>query len=148
MQLIASDVKANDAWRVEEINFQAIMSNMKEQDIFSSRQGSGLLLTGQECAVHRALKNVLCARCKSTIRCGELFTRKEVERNLQLMSCLCSSCAPFRLIVDSGTSAESNLRRACEIAPDEMMRPSVEERLGPALRRGRTGRRAVRFTSR
>lgn len=125
------------------------MSHMKEQDVFSRRQGSGLSLTGQEeCDVHRALKNILCARCKATIRCGELFTRKEVDKRLRLMSCLCSSCAPYRLIVDHGISGESNLKRVDETSPDETTRRLVEERSGPALRRGRTNRRAVRFTSR
>lgn len=124
-----------------------------KDDIFCTFVSVGLAADGEQREIYRAQKGLICAKCKLSIKLGELFVRKEIGGGLPLVSCLCSSCAPFRLAVnDRPTPGDEGSSPMAEHSDDTTsLHRAVEERLGPALRRSRRiqvfKRGANRFTS-
>lgn len=120
---------------------------MSTLDNFCVLVGGGCSPDGEQCRIYRALKIVLCSRCKAAINTGEMFTRNEVDSKLNLMTCLCASCSPFRLFVNDAHPQQQEKEGAAgmkikatrpEQKERERVRHEIEERLGPALKR-RTG---------
>lgn len=120
--------------------------------------GRGNLDEGRSTDVYRALRSLLCATCGGEIAEGVLFTRRRVKGiGLRIMP-QCPKCAPFTLQADRKEKS-ALLRSLLEKQPTESSRrtdassevaaqakaKSVEEevrrRLGPALKRGRHGRK-------
>jgi hypothetical protein len=100
--------------------------------------------------VYRAL---ICARCAETIREGDLFTKRSLPgRELHILT-QCSKCVPFemRAVEDSERQQSALLKSLLtpepgrnEVRADkpDVMRETVERRLGPALQRSRQRKRS------
>jgi hypothetical protein len=107
----------------------------------SERAGEGVLATGEQATLYRALRELTCSRCGNIIREGELFIREaEPASGLPLVR-VCRGCAPF---TTSGGLLDALLTPGGEesrpaAAPSDT-REKVMARLGPALAAGRRRR--------
>ena len=112
---------------------------MNVRNSFCLLHGDGFLSAGEPCRIYRAARKIICAGCRLQIGVGELFTISEADHEPELMTCRCISCAPFRLIVNSvKQSSQPEKLSVRQLTPEEIDR-SIEERLGPALKRRRRG---------
>jgi hypothetical protein len=103
--------------------------------------------------VYRALRAIICARCAETIREGDLFTRRSLPgRELRILP-QCRKCVPFEMrAVEDSEQQQSALLKSLltpepgrnEVRADkpDVMRETVERRLGPALQRSRQRKRS------
>lgn len=103
---------------------------------------------GVRVTVYRALKVLICARCGETINEGELFTRRGLRRQGLCILPQCQKCVPFEMravedserqrpaLLNSLLTSEPELNEVRAAKPD-VMRETVERRLGPALQRSR-----------
>lgn len=102
---------------------------------------------GTEVSVYRALRPLLCARCGTGIKEGELFTRRKLA-GIRISPC-CRECVPFETLHDSnsespliqfllkpGPPADKGMRTS-ESKNKAFISKEVERRLGPALARCR-----------
>ncbi len=124
---------------------------MREESTFCVLQGEGRLASGAECQIYRALREIVCARCKTAIRQGETFIRRKVDERLQLLVCLCVSCVPFKLLIKDQqleSPRQKNMQAHDVKQTSEDISRSIDERLGPALRRGRRAKPHNRLSSR
>jgi hypothetical protein len=122
--------------------------------------GRGDLGNGRSTEVYRALRSLLCATCGAEIAEGVLFTRRRVKGiGLRIMP-QCPKCAPFTLQADrkeksallrsllgeKATDAPGQASASPEVdteveAKAKSIGEEVRRRLGPALKRGRHGRK-------
>jgi hypothetical protein len=98
-----------------------------------------------EVPVYRALRDLLCSSCGSTIGESALFTRRPLAGAGLRVAAQCRECAPFELREDGGNGQRSPLMESL-LAPvnDDNAVPNppnpdrvteeVMKRLGPALR--------------
>jgi len=100
---------------------------------------------GREVPVYRALRDLLCSSCGSTIGEDALFTRRPLAGAGVRVAARCRECAPFELREDGGNGPRSPLMESLlapvtddNAAPKPANRDRVTEgvmkRLGPALR--------------
>ncbi len=98
--------------------------------------------------VYRALRLLLCARCGTEIKEGEIFTRRTLAGSGLRILPQCQECAPFSLrsgardrsaLIESllAPSIEEALVSVREHEQPEKIAEAIEQRLGPALRRAR-----------
>jgi hypothetical protein len=122
--------------------------------------GRAELDEGQSTEVYRAMRSLLCATCGTVIAEGMLFTRRKVKGiGLSIMP-QCPKCAPFTLQADRKERsallqsllikqpADSSKRADASPETDTQAQAKaksvgeeVQRRLGPALKRGRHGRK-------
>jgi RNase P subunit RPR2 len=114
---------------------------------------------GRTTEVYRALRSLLCATCGTWITEGTLFTRRKVKGiGLRIMP-QCPKCAPFTLRIerkekssllqsllaerpsDSSRQTVSSEAEAEAQEKAKSVNEEVRRRLGPALKRGRHGRK-------
>ncbi|HUQ32369.1 MAG TPA: hypothetical protein VM095_09625 [Pyrinomonadaceae bacterium] len=119
--------------------------------------GQGEPENGGSVQVYRALRSLLCATCGTTIADGTLFTRRRVKGIGFSIMPQCSKCAPFTLraarkekssllrsllaeqpLDSSGREAASANAVSEPGAKEKNIAEEVRQRLGPALRRGRS----------
>lgn len=100
---------------------------------------------GPEVPVYRALRDLLCSSCGSTIGEGALFTRRPLAGAGMRVAAECRECAPFELREDGANGPRSPLMESllAPVADDnavpkpvkpERVTEEVMKRLGPALR--------------
>jgi hypothetical protein len=142
------------------MNCGAMLSRHKMEKGISEIVGRGDLDEGRSTEVYRALRSLLCATCGGEIAEGVLFTRRRVKGiGLRIMP-QCPKCAPFTLQAErkekssllrsllgekstdssrqAGASSEADSQAQ---AKAESVNEEVRRRLGPALKRGRHGRK-------
>jgi hypothetical protein len=119
--------------------------------------GQGEPENGGSVQVYRALRSLLCATCGTTIADGSLFTRRRVKGIGVSIMPQCSKCAPFTLRATRKEKSsllrsllaeqplDSSSREAASSdavsepgAKEKNIAEEVRQRLGPALRRGRS----------
>ena len=125
--------------------------------------GRADLAEGRVTEVYRALRSLLCATCGAEIAEGALFTRRRVKGIGVRIMPRCAKCAPFTLRegkkeksallrallaepLDSPARRGADKRASSETAPESQEKEKsldeeVRKRLGPALKRGRRGRK-------
>lgn len=127
--------------------------------------GRAYLDEGGDTQVYRALRSLLCATCGAVIGEGALFTRRRVKGIGVSIMPQCRECSPYTLRADrkersvllrsllSEQPADSNERAGApaldssenalqtENEEKQKLSEAVRRRLGPALRRGRNGRK-------
>ncbi len=101
---------------------------------------------GEDVAIYRALRALLCSRCGAPIPLGSLFTRKSVPGIGPRILPRCIKCAPFELkkerkaeeskMIENLLSTETDEHKK-ENAPRRDINKEVTSRLGPALSRSR-----------
>jgi hypothetical protein len=117
---------------------------------------------GGSAQAYRALRSLLCATCGSGIAEGSLFTRRRVKGIGVRIMPQCRECSPFTLQADrkersallrsllasptdsaGHTPARNYSENASQAQSDEKKKvdEAVRRRLGPALKRGRFGRK-------
>jgi hypothetical protein len=120
---------------------------------------------GGSTQVYRALRSLLCASCGTGIAEGSLFTRRRVKGIGVRIMPQCRECSPFTLQADrkeksallrsllaeqstesarqAGAIARNNSENASQAQNEEKKNvdEAVRQRLGPALKRGRFGRK-------
>ncbi|HEV7373721.1 MAG TPA: hypothetical protein VGN95_03320 [Pyrinomonadaceae bacterium] len=120
---------------------------------------------GGNAQVYRALRSLLCATCGAGIAEGSLFTRRRVKGIGVRIMPQCRECSPFTLQADrkersallrsllaeqptdsarqTGAAARNSSENASQAQSEEKKNvdEAVRRRLGPALRRGRFGRK-------
>ena len=137
-----------------------MLSLRKMEKGISEIVGRAELNEGPSTEVYRALRALLCATCGAAIAEGMLFTRRRVKGiGLSIMP-QCPKCVPFTLQADrkeqsallksllmeqpansskgAGASSEADPQSQAET---ERVNEEVRQRLGPALKRGRYGRK-------
>lgn len=116
-------------------------ANTKRGSTHSESAGEAVLDTGERAALYRALRELSCSRCGSTIREGELFIRQaEPASGLPLVR-LCRGCAPFseRSGLIDALLAPAKSEESHPAAPGDA-REKALTRLGPALELSRRRR--------
>jgi hypothetical protein len=120
---------------------------------------------GGSTQVYRALRSLLCATCGSGIAEGSLFTRRRVKGIGVRIMPQCRECSPFTLQADrkersallrsllaeqptdsarqTEAAARNSSKNASQAQNEEKKNvdEAVRRRLGPALKRGRFGRK-------
>jgi hypothetical protein len=120
---------------------------------------------GGSTQVYRALRSLLCATCGAGIAEGSLFTRRRVKGIGVRIMPQCRECSPFTLQTDrkeksallrsllagqptdsagqAKAPARNNSENASQAQNEEKKNvdEAVRRRLGPALKRGRFGRK-------
>jgi hypothetical protein len=120
---------------------------------------------GGNTQVYRALRSLLCATCGAEIAEGSLFTRRRVKGIGVRIMPQCRKCSPFTLQADrkeksallrsllaeqptdstrrTGGTARDNSENVSQLQNEEKQNiaEAVRRRLGPALKRGRFGRK-------
>lgn len=118
------------------------VGSVKRGSPHSERAGEAVLAAGGTASLYRALRELSCSRCASTIREGELFTREaEPASGLPLVR-LCRGCAPYSSgggLLDSLLAPGGGEESRPAPAPVDA-REKVMSRLGPALAAGRRRR--------
>jgi hypothetical protein len=100
---------------------------------------------GREVPVYRALRELLCSSCGSTIGEGALFTRRPLAGVGLRVAAQCRECAPFEPCEEGGHGPRSPLMESllAPVTGDDAVPGStnpgrvteeVMKRLGPALR--------------
>jgi len=137
-----------------------MLSLHKMEKGISEIVGRGDLDEGQTTEVYRALRSLLCATCGAVIAEGLLFTRRRVKGiGISIMP-QCPKCAPFTFHADrkekspllqsllAEQPADSSRRMGGSPKADseaqekaKSVDEAVRRRLGPALKRGRHGRK-------
>jgi hypothetical protein len=109
---------------------------------------------GQEVPVYRALRDLLCSTCGSSIGEGTLFTRRPFGGAGLRVAARCRECVPFALLGDGGEGHRRSPLMKSLLAPvteDDALPGSLKSgrsaeevmtRLGPALRY-RSGKRGA-----
>jgi RNase P subunit RPR2 len=98
--------------------------------------------------IYRALRALICARCAETISEGELFTRRGLHAQGLPILPQCRKCVPFEMRAVEGSERQQSALLKSLLTPEpgqnevratkpDVMRETVERRLGPALQRSR-----------
>jgi hypothetical protein len=124
--------------------------------------GRAYLDEGRSADVYRALRSLLCATCGSGIAEGSLFTRRRLKGFGVRIMPQCRECSPFTLQADRkeksallrsllteqpagsagpAKAARNNSENALQDDEKKRVDEAVRRRLGPALKRGRFGRK-------
>lgn len=102
---------------------------------------------GKEVLVYRTLRSLLCSRCGSEIKEGDLFTRGKLAG--VRISPFCRECVPFQSVTTNNSdspliqfllkpgTAIGKITETSSPMDNRLVSKEVERRLGPALARCR-----------